>query len=544
MIVANATGCSCIYGANLPTTPWTVNAEGRGPAWANSPVRGQRRVRPRDAARPRRAGRLRRGAARASSPRSSARPSPASCSTAPRTPSPRSSRSASRVAKLRDVLGGVDGEHAQDARQLLALSTDLVKQGVWIVGGDGWAYDIGFGGLDHVLVVGPEREHPRARHRGLLQHRRPGVEGHAARRGREVRRRRQATGKKDLGAIARAYGNVFVAQIAMGANDAQTIKALLEAEAWPGPRWSSRTRPASRTASTWPVHEPPEGRGQDRLLAALPLPAQPRSRTATPFKLDSRQAVDPDRASSWPARRGSRSSSGPTPSGPPSSPSWPRPMRTSAGAYYAAGRHPAERARTSTQRGGHGRRDRACPRSRGRRRARRSDVTATCAPAISASTSARPLVASSSPLTGDPSRGAAAGGRGRRRASCCPRCSRRRSSTTRSSCHGPLSRAPSSSPRPATSRPGRVPGRRRPYLRPPREAKKASIPVIASLNATVGGWVRYARLVAGGGRRCARAQPVPPGRDPGMAPPPIRSRRPRRGRRGPAPPSGSRSPSS
>ena len=79
------------------------------------------------------------------------------------------------------------------------------------------------------------REHPRARHRGVLQHRRSGVEGDAPRRGREVRSGRQVVGKKDLGAIARSYGNVYVAQIAIGSNDLQATKAMVEAEAWPGP---------------------------------------------------------------------------------------------------------------------------------------------------------------------------------------------------------------------------------------------------------------------------------------------------------------------
>jgi pyruvate-ferredoxin/flavodoxin oxidoreductase len=110
-----------------------------------------------------------------------------------------------------------------------------VKQGVWIVGGDGWAYDIGFGGLDQVLSSGQNvnilvldtevysntgGQASKATPRGAVA---------------KFAAAGKSTGKKDLGAIARAYGNVFVAQISLGANDAQSIKALIEAEAWPGP---------------------------------------------------------------------------------------------------------------------------------------------------------------------------------------------------------------------------------------------------------------------------------------------------------------------
>jgi pyruvate-ferredoxin/flavodoxin oxidoreductase len=140
-----------------------------------------------------------------------------------------------RVARLRTILEGVTGEHAADARQLLALSTDLVKQGIWIFGGDGWAYDIGYGGLDQVLSSG--------RNVNILvldtevYSNTGGQASKATPRGAVAKfaAAGKPTGKKDLGAVARAYGNVFVAQISLGANDAQSIKALLEAEAWPGP---------------------------------------------------------------------------------------------------------------------------------------------------------------------------------------------------------------------------------------------------------------------------------------------------------------------
>ena len=129
----------------------------------------------------------------------------------------------------------MDGEHAADARHLLALAGDLVRHGVWIIGGDGWAYDIGFGGLDQVLSSG--------RNVNILvldtevYSNTGGQASKATPRGAVAKfaAAGKGTGKKDLGAIARAYGNVYVAQIAMGANDAQSIKALLEADAWPGP---------------------------------------------------------------------------------------------------------------------------------------------------------------------------------------------------------------------------------------------------------------------------------------------------------------------
>ena len=233
MIVANATGCSSIYGANLPTTPWTVNAQGRGPAWANSlfednaefglgmrlaldaqtgyardllgrlsPVIGEELVR--------------------------------ELLDSPQDTEPQIAEQRLRVERLRTILEGVTGDQAADARQLIAVSSDLARQGIWIIGGDGWAYDIGFGGLDQVLSSG--------RNVNILvldtevYSNTGGQASKATPRGAVAKfaAAGKGTGKKDLGAIARSYGNVFVAQIAMGANDAQTTKALLEAEAWPG----------------------------------------------------------------------------------------------------------------------------------------------------------------------------------------------------------------------------------------------------------------------------------------------------------------------
>ena len=332
MIVANATGCSSIYGANLPTTPWTTNAEGRGPAWANSlfednaefglgmrlaldaqtglarelvdklaPVVG-------DGARPRAA---RQPAGDRARDRRPARPGG---------PAARGARRASTAST------------PPTRASSLALSADLVRQGVWIIGGDGWAYDIGFGGLDQVLSSG--------RNVNILvldtevYSNTGGQASKATPRGAVAKfaAAGKPTGKKDLGAIARSYGNVFVAQVSMGANDAQTIKALLEADAWPGPSlviaYSHLHRARHRHVE---VDVPPEGRRQERLLAALPLPAE-RGRGRPAVQAGLRQAVDPD-----PGVRGDRDAvrhprSAPTRSGPRSSPSWPRPTPTSAGA--------------------------------------------------------------------------------------------------------------------------------------------------------------------------------------------------------------------
>ncbi len=233
MIVANATGCSSIYGANLPTTPWTVNAQGRGPAWANSLFE--------DNAEFGLGMRLALDAQTTFARDLLQRVAPIvgddlvrELLDSPQETEPEIIAQRARVDRLRELIEGIDGDHGEDARQLLALSADLVRQGVWIVGGDGWAYDIGFGGLDQVLSSG--------RNVNILvldtevYSNTGGQASKATPRGAVAKfaAAGKSTGKKDLGAIARAYGNVFVAQVSMGANDAQTTKALLEADAWPG----------------------------------------------------------------------------------------------------------------------------------------------------------------------------------------------------------------------------------------------------------------------------------------------------------------------
>ena len=245
-----------------------------------------------------------------------------------------------------------------DARHLLALAGDLVRQGVWIIGGDGWAYDIGFGGLDQVLSSG--------RNVNILvldtevYSNTGGQASKATPRGAVAKfaAAGKGTAKKDLGAIARSYGNVYVAQVSMGANDLQTTKALLEADAWPGPSLViAYSTCIAHGIDMSQVDDPPEGRGQERLLAAVPLPARREIEGGQPFKLDSttpsipiarlrrdRDALRRPRADASRARA-------------PSSRRWPRPTPTSAGATTSSwpassapsrtsiGRDPDDRAR-------------------------------------------------------------------------------------------------------------------------------------------------------------------------------------------------------
>ena len=230
-IIANATGCSSIYGGNLPTTPYTINRQGRGPAWSNSLFEDNAEF----------------GLGMRLSfdhQRAYAR---------------------SLLERFRDSLGhelsdellnanqqtqeGIDlarelvsqlksklaGRNEAEARDLIAVADALVNKSVWIVGGDGWAYDIGYGGLDHVLASGQDvnilvldtevysntgGQASKATSLGAVAKFAAGG---------------KPTIKKDLGMTAMRYGNVYIAQIAMGANDVQTVKAFLEAEAHSGP---------------------------------------------------------------------------------------------------------------------------------------------------------------------------------------------------------------------------------------------------------------------------------------------------------------------
>ena len=234
MIVANATGCSSIYGANLPTTPWTVNSEGRGPAWNNSLFEDNAEF----GLGMRLALDTQMEAARALIGRVAPLLGDSLVRGVLDNPQQTEAQIAAQraaISHLRTRLQELDSEARDDAEHLLALLDSLVRRTVWIIGGDGWAYDIGFGGLDHVLSTGRDvnllvldtEVYSNTGGQASKATSRAAVAKFAA--------AGKASGKKDLGAIARAYGNVYVAQISMGGNELQATKALVEADAWPGP---------------------------------------------------------------------------------------------------------------------------------------------------------------------------------------------------------------------------------------------------------------------------------------------------------------------
>ena len=230
-VIANATGCSSIYGGNLPTTPWAKNGDGRGPAWSNSLFEdnaefglGFRLSIDKQTEFARELVR------RLSGPIGDELV--AGLLTHPQKDEADIFEQRQRVELLKEKLRGVK---SPDAKQLLALADMLVKKSVWIVGGDGWAYDIGYGGLDHVLASGrnvnvlvldtevysntggqASKSTPRGAVAKFAAGGKPGP-------------------KKDLGLMAMTYGNVYVASVAMGAKDEHTLKAFLEAEAYDGP---------------------------------------------------------------------------------------------------------------------------------------------------------------------------------------------------------------------------------------------------------------------------------------------------------------------
>ena len=239
LVIANATGCSSIYGGNLPTTPWTTDAAGRGPAWSNSLFEDNAEfglgLRLGIESHQREARRLV-DRLRGLIPASLADAIAAwSGGDEPRRDETARAEMRALVAELREALESVDLEANRDAARLAAIADELVPSSVWIVGGDGWAYDIGFGGLDHVLSTGRNVNilvldtEVYSNTGGQVSKATPmGAVAKFATGGKGI-------GKKDLGAVARSYGNVYVAQVAMGGSDVQTVKALAEADAWDGP---------------------------------------------------------------------------------------------------------------------------------------------------------------------------------------------------------------------------------------------------------------------------------------------------------------------
>jgi pyruvate-ferredoxin/flavodoxin oxidoreductase len=238
LLIANATGCSSIYGGNLPTTPWAINSQGRGPAWSNSlfednaefglgmrlsldkqqqyarelveqlcPVLGEELTN--------------------------------AILYADQSIEAGIQAQRQRIATLKEKLQTLtspdSGIADRASSNLLAVADALIKKSVWIVGGDGWAYDIGFGGLDHVLASGRNVKvlvldtEVYSNTGGQMSKATPcGAVAKFAAAGKELP-------KKDLAMMAMTYGTVYVARVAMGANDTHTLKAFLEAEAFNGP---------------------------------------------------------------------------------------------------------------------------------------------------------------------------------------------------------------------------------------------------------------------------------------------------------------------
>ena len=237
-IIANATGCSSIYGGNLPTTPWAANKEGRGPAWSNSLFEDNaefgygfrlaidnHNLQAKEL--------LKTFASEIGNDLVD------SLINATQKDEAEIYEQRERVAalknKLNDILKSGANGNASGIKHLLSLADYLVKKSVWIMGGDGWAYDIGYGGLDHVIASGKNvnilvldtevysntggqcsKSTPRGAVAKFAAGGKPGA-------------------KKDLGLMAMSYGNVYVAKVAMGANDQHTLRAFLEAEAYDGP---------------------------------------------------------------------------------------------------------------------------------------------------------------------------------------------------------------------------------------------------------------------------------------------------------------------
>lgn len=237
-VIANATGCSSIYGGNLPTTPWASNKDGRGPAWSNSLFEdnaefgyGFRLAIDKHNLQAKEL--LKSFATEVGNDLVDA------LLKADQKDEAEIYEQRERVEALKNKLNdllktGANGK-AGDIKHLLSLADYLVKKSVWIMGGDGWAYDIGFGGLDHVLASGKNvnilvldtevysntggqcsKSTPRAAVAKFAAAGKPGA-------------------KKDLGLMAMTYGNVYVAKVAMGSNDQHTLRAFLEAEAYNGP---------------------------------------------------------------------------------------------------------------------------------------------------------------------------------------------------------------------------------------------------------------------------------------------------------------------
>lgn len=229
-VIANATGCSSIYGGNLPTTPWTTNSSGRGPSWANSLFEDNAEfglgIRNAIDFKSEAAMKL------VSGLKNEVGPIADEILNAKQETEEDINLQRERIDKLNSILEKIN---TPEARHLKNLSQFIARQSVWIIGGDGWAYDIGFGGLDHVMSTGDNVKilvldtevysntgGQKSKSTPLGASARFAISG-------------KRTSKKDLALMAMSYGNVYVAQIAVGANDLQTVRAFNEAEAYNGP---------------------------------------------------------------------------------------------------------------------------------------------------------------------------------------------------------------------------------------------------------------------------------------------------------------------
>ena len=238
LAVANATGCSSIYGGNLPTTPYCTREDGKGPAWANSLFEdnaefglGMRLA----------FDQLNHDAKEALKAAKADENFKAHVAliddilNADQTTDEGVEAQRKRVAELKAILNKGCEKGCETCKRILSLCDYLIRKSVWILGGDGWAYDIGYGGLDHVLASGKNIKilvldtEVYSNTGGQMSKATPlGAKALFAAGGKQMP-------KKDLGMIAMTYGNIYVAQVAMGANMNQTIQALAEADAYDGP---------------------------------------------------------------------------------------------------------------------------------------------------------------------------------------------------------------------------------------------------------------------------------------------------------------------
>lgn len=230
MVVANATGCSSIYSGNLPTTPYTKDEKGHGPAWANSLFEdnaefglGMRFSIDQQTATAK---------ALLEGLKSELGDIAEKIMSNPQKTDAEIDAQRENVKALRARLAGMN---SKEAKELDNLADYLIKKSVWILGGDGWAYDIGFGGLDHAIASG-KNVNILVMDTGVYSNT-GGQQSKATPMGASAKfaTAGKALPKKDLAMIAMSYGNVYVAQVSMGANDMQVIKAMNEAEAFDGP---------------------------------------------------------------------------------------------------------------------------------------------------------------------------------------------------------------------------------------------------------------------------------------------------------------------